>query len=121
MAKESINIHRELYKRVDIGTVIDTEFKTFTKPVEEVDTDTVEELFRLYDKLYFTIPIEGDTNSHQYLLKQSSELTSLDSFSDDIQPLLDEIAQLRQELLASDQRQFELDRNTVRTVNNPTQ
>lgn len=120
MAKESINIHRELYKKVDISTVVDTEFKTFTRPVEEVDTDTVEEFFRLYDKLYFTIPTEGDANSHQYLLKQSSELTSLDTFSEDIQPILDEITQLRQELLAIEQKQFELDRNTVITVNNPT-
>ena len=120
MAKENINIHRELYKKVDIDTLIDTEFKTFTKPVEEIDTDTVEELFRLYDKLFYTIPAEGETNSHQYILNKSSELATLDRFSEDIEPLLNEISQLRRELLASDERQFELDRNTENTLNNPT-
>lgn len=120
MAKESINIHRELYKKGDINTLIDTEFKTFVKPVEGVDTDTIEELFRLYDKLFYIIPVDGETNSHQYLLKESSKLASLDRFSEEIQPLLDEISQLRRELLASDERQFELDRNTEETVNNPT-
>jgi hypothetical protein len=82
--------------------------------------DTVEELFRLYDKLFYTIPVEGETNSHQYILKESSKLATLDRFSEEIQPLLDEISQLRRELLASDERQFELDRNTEETVNNPT-
>lgn len=118
MAKETINIHRELYKKTDINTVIDTEFKTFTKPVDTEDTDTVEELFRLYDKLFYTIPAEGEINSHQYILNKSSELTTLDRFSEDIQPLLDEISQLRRELLASDERQFELDRSTAKTTNN---
>jgi len=109
MAKKSISIHKELYKKVDIDTLIDTEFRTFVKPVEEIDTDTVEELFRLYDKLFYSIPTEGETNSHQYLLQKSSEVATFDRFTDEIQPLLDEISQLRRQILANDQLQFELE------------
>lgn len=110
MAKEKVNIYREVYKKNEIDTVIDTEFRTFIKPQPEVNTDTVEELFRLYDKLFFAIPVEGEENSHQYILKRSSELTNLEKTSEDIQPLLDEIAQLRQQLLDANQQIFELER-----------
>jgi|TARA_R100000030_G_scaffold22615_1_gene16277 hypothetical protein len=109
MARERINIIKSAYRTNEIGRVVDREFKTFTKPVEEVDTDTVEELFRLYDKLYFTIPLEGETNSHQYLLQKSSELVDLEKSTEDLQPLLDEIGQLRQQLLNANQQLFELE------------
>jgi hypothetical protein len=109
MARERINIIKSAYRTNEIDRVVDKEFKTFTKPVEEVDTDTIEELFRLYDKLYFTIPLEGESNSHQYLLQKSSELVDLEKSTEDIQPLLDEIGQLRQQLLDANQQLFELE------------
>jgi hypothetical protein len=92
-------------------SLVETEFKTFTKPVEEVDTDTVEELFRLYDKLFYTIPVEGDNNSHEYILKRSSEVANLDALSEDIQPFLDEISQLREQLLIANETIFNLENN----------
>lgn len=109
MGKERVRIQKQLFKSDQFNTLIDREFKTFIKPVQEIDTDTVEELFRLYDKLYFNIPIEGEINSHQYLLRKSSELTEFDKSTEDIQPLLDEIAQLRQQLLNANQQIFELE------------
>tara|TARA_R110002167_G_scaffold76694_8_gene213490 strand:- start:673 stop:1026 length:354 start_codon:yes stop_codon:yes gene_type:complete len=111
MAKNSVSIYKEVYKKKDIETVIDTEFKTFTRPVEEVDTDTIQEFFRLYDKLYYTIPVEGEEDSHEYLLKRSSEIAKLESSAEDIQPLLDEITQLRQQLLSANEQLFEVERN----------
>ena len=107
MAKERIRIQKEVYRSDQFNNLVDRQFNTFTKPVEEVDTDTVEEFFRLYDKLYYTIPIEGDENSHQYLLQKSSELTDFEKTTEDIQPLLDEIAQLRQQNLELNQQIFE--------------
>ncbi len=111
MAKERVRIQKQSFKSNQFNNLVDREFNTFTKPVILVDTDTVEELFRLYDKLYYTIPIEGETNSHQYLLKMSSELTDFEKSSEDIQPLLDEIAQLRQQLLDANEQIFELEKN----------
>ena len=107
MAKERVRIQKESYRSDQFNNLVDRQFSTFTKPTVEVDTDTVEELFRLYDKLYYSIPLEGDNNSHQYLLQKSSELVDFEKTTDDIQPLLDEIAQLRQQNLELNQQIFE--------------
>lgn len=111
MAKERVRIQKEVYRSDQFNNLVDRQFTTFTKPDPIVDTDTIEELFRLYDKLYFSIPVEGEVNSHQYLLQRSSELTDLEKTTDDIQPLLDEIAQLRQQNLDLNQQIFELENN----------
>ena len=100
---EEIRLSKTVVDRTKFNTVVDTSFKTFVKPVETADPDTVEELFRLYDKLFFSIPVFGDTNSHQYLVTRSSEVYSTVDKSEEIQPLLDEIAQLREELLLANQ------------------
>jgi hypothetical protein len=99
-----IEIVRTVYNKTEFSRVIDKGFKTYTQPVPEEDTDTAEELFRLYEKLYFTIDIEGEENSHEYLIKKSSELISYERDTEDIQPLLDEIAQLRIQLLQANQQ-----------------
>ena len=99
-----IEIVRTVYNKTEFSRVIDKGFKTYTQPVPEEDTDTTEELFRLYEKLYFTIDIEGEENSHEYLIKKSSELISYERDTEDIQPLLDEIAQLRIQLLQANQQ-----------------
>lgn len=100
---EEVKLQKTVYDPVKFRQVVDTSFKTFTKPVPAADTDTIEELFRLYNKLYLRIPIEGDTNSHQYLVTESSKLYSQQVQSVDVQPLLDEITQLRQQLLSANQ------------------
>lgn len=90
--------------------VLNRSFETFTKPVQPQETDTIEELFRLYDLLYYSIPVDGATLSHEYLIVESSKLKKFqaDDF-EDIQPLLDEIAQLRQQLLDAEQQILELE------------
>jgi hypothetical protein len=69
----------------------------------------VEELFRLYDKLYMLIPIEGENTSHQYLVERSSELYQIDAQLENIQPLLDEVASLRGQILEGNRRILELE------------
>ena len=108
MAKERVRIQRQSYKREQIRTSLDTEFNVFKEVVEEQDTDTVEELFRLYDKLFYSIPIDGENRSHTYILERSSELTDFDKSTEEIQPLLDEITQLREQLLDANQQIFDL-------------
>jgi hypothetical protein len=100
---EEVKLQKTVYDPIKFLKVVDTSFKTFVKPAPTEDTDTVEELFRLYSKLYLRIPIEGDTNSHQYLVTESSKLYSQQVQSVDVQPLLDEITQLRQQLLSANQ------------------
>lgn len=105
----NINIKKTVFSTTEFNRVIDTSFKVFTQPLEEEDLDTPEELFRLYEKLYYVIDVEGEDNSHEYLVKKSSELLSFDKVTEDIQPLLDEIAQLRQQLLLANQQLIDLE------------
>lgn len=99
---EKIELQKTVVNNAGFKKAVDTSFKFYAKPVEVVDTDTVVELFRLYDKLYFSIPVTG-TNSHEYLVNKSSELYTAQQTNEEIQPLLDEIADLRQQLLQANQ------------------
>jgi len=105
----NVEIKKTVLGTNNFNKVIDTTFKTFTQPIPEEDPDTPEELFRLYEKLYFSIDITGETDSHEYLIKKSSELVNYDAVTEDIQPLLDEIAQLREQNLALNQQLLDLE------------
>ena len=107
----NIEIKKTVFSTTDFNRVINTSFETFTQPVPEEDTDTSEELFRLYEKLYYVIDVQGEENSHEYLVKKSSELLTFDKVTEDIQPLLDEIAQLREQLLSANQQIIDLETN----------
>lgn len=106
MAKK-VKIEKTVQEKSDLTKVVSTQFTTFVQPTEEVDEDTVEELFRLYDKLYLEIPLEG-SRSHTYLIEESSKLVSLEQ-EQDITPLLEEITDLRERLLQANERISELE------------
>ena len=99
----NIKLSKETFNLKQLDKVIDREFKTFKKVEPAVETDTVEELFRLYDKLYLNIPPEGPENSHEFLIEQSSKLFNYDKETEEIQPLLDEITQLRLQLVEANE------------------
>lgn len=104
-----VQIQKTVFNSTEFGKVVDRNFSTFTQPVPEEDTDTVEEFFRLYEKLYYVITPTGETDSHEYLIKKSSELVDFEKNTEDIQPLLDEIAQLREQLLQANQQILDLE------------
>ena len=108
-----IQIQKTVYNSTEFGKVIDRRFSTFTQPVPVEDTDTVDEFFRLYEKLYFVIDVEGETDSHEYLVRKSSELVNFEKSTEEIQPLLDEIAQLREQLLQANQQILDLETTTT--------
>ena len=108
MAK-NVEIKKTVFDRKEFISTIDNKFRFFREPDPVVDPDTVEELFRLYDKLYITIPVEGDDNSHQYLVERSSELYKIDAQLESIQPLLDEVASLRNQILEQNRQILELE------------
>ena len=57
---------------------------------------TVEQFFTIYSNLFFLIPKYGEINSHEYLIKESSEYIDYQANQLEIQALLDEIAELRE-------------------------
>jgi chemotaxis protein histidine kinase CheA len=108
MAKK-VEIKKTVFNRKEFNGVIDSKFRFFKEPEPVTDPDTVQELFRLYDKLYALIPIEGEIQTHQYLVERSSELYKIDVQLESIQPLLDEIASLRTQNLEGNRRILELE------------
>lgn len=108
---EKIELQKTVLNNKTFTKVVQTDFKTFTEPVLPVNTDTVEELFRLFDKLFYEIPIYGNTNSLENLVTKSLELYEVPETTVEIQPLLDEIAELRQRLLEANQQILELSSN----------
>ena len=96
---ERVNLRKQVYPKSEVNNVIDTNFTEFTLPnIQTVVTASVEEFFTQYQTLFYQIPKFGATNSHEYLIKTSSEYIDLTTpTSDTIQALIDEINQLRQE------------------------
>jgi hypothetical protein len=107
---DRIEVRKTVLNKEEFSKVVDTKFTSFI-PQEIEEGITVEDFFALYDTLFFAIPTEGDFNSHQYLISKSSEVTNIEQDTSDIQPLLDEIASLREELLAAQQEILNLELN----------
>ena len=61
---------------------------------------TVDQFFQYYQDLFFTIPKLGDVNSHEYLIKTSTDYIGVSQQTNDtIQALVEEVTSLRQENL----------------------
>jgi hypothetical protein len=59
--------------------------------VPAVQTISVDEFFQYYNQLFFEIPKEGTVNSHEYLVKTSSEYINFTATDDSIQALIEEV------------------------------
>ena len=103
----NVQAKKTVIKKDDFEKAVNTDFETFVDPTVEQDNDTVEELYRLYNKLFYEIPVEGLSNSHEFLVKESSKLYQLATDTDSIQPLLDEITSLREQLLLANEELLE--------------
>ena len=62
----------------------------------------------MYNDLFYNIPELGEINSHEYLIKKSSEYINFDANQEEIEALQEEIAQLREELLDAQKENIEL-------------
>jgi hypothetical protein len=98
MSETTVVLQSTTIDKTSFEKVVDSKITTFIDRVDTTSELTVEQFFAEYERLYFTIPINGTTQSHEYLIKKSSELVRVDNLQD-IQPLLDEIATLREQLL----------------------
>lgn len=108
MARQNVQIRKTVYNREQAQRVIDTEFTTFNQPAPVDEGLTVEEFFAAYEELFLDIPLLGETNSHEFLLTRSGTLVNFERDTTDIQPLLDEIAQLRNQNLVAQQEIIDL-------------
>jgi len=107
--RQKIDIRKTVLERARYELLVDRTFQTFKTEVEPTVADSVVEFFEKYENLYGDIPIQGVVNSHEYLVRKSSEVITIETSLEDIQPLLDEVAQLREQLLQANTRIFELE------------
>ena len=112
MAK-NISIKKTVFQKDTFGKVVDRSFKQFTQPVNEEEERTIDQLFSEYERLYLEIPAEGDNQSHRYLIEKSSELVDFEKDTGDIQPLLDEIATLRSQILEYQEQLLEANKPDI--------
>jgi len=102
MAEERIDLRKDVFSKAQYIKTIDTSFTELgVKSVsEQIQEETsVEEFFQLYQQLFYEIPAEGSTNSHQYLVEQSGEYINFEQQLEEIEALREEIARLRTEIL----------------------
>ena len=100
-----IPIQRTVFNKNEFSRIVDTEFRQLlnNEMIEENPSFTIEDFFQLYEDLFYQIPREGETNSHQYILQKEADYLGVQINQDDLQALLNEITDLRQELLDSQQ------------------
>lgn len=95
------NLTNTVFAKSQYSTVISTAFTELNQPQTEQPaqptTISISEFFNNYDTLFFEIPKFGETNSHEYLIKTSSDYIQAEFIDSTIQALLDEITQLRED------------------------
>lgn len=98
--EQRVELIKEVYGVNTYRKVIDTEFsQLITREDPDEDEITVEKLFRLYDSLFYQIPLTGESPSHEYLVKRSQEYLGGSVLTNNEKALIEEINSLRQQLL----------------------
>ena len=108
---ENIQLNKNVFSKRQYQKTIDTSFsqlgvKTVQEQIDE--QPTVQEFFNLYNELFYEIPEEGETNSHEFLVKISGDYIEFDGLNNEITALQDEISQLREDLLNAQKENVEL-------------
>jgi hypothetical protein len=109
---ETINLNKKVYAKNQYEKVIDTKFSQLattitpsTDVITAADSSTeVNKFFDDYSRLFYIIPETGETNSHEYLIKTSTEYIAYTPINNDIQALIEEINQLQRQNLELNQQ-----------------
>ena len=102
---EQINLNKQVYDKNQYQKVIDTSFTQLVSVTSSLVTSstppiTLDQFFQYYQDLFYIIPKLGDVNSHEYLIKTSTDYVGASQQTNDtIQALVEEITSLRQENL----------------------
>ena len=103
MSQQNIGFQRNVFNKQSFNNTVDTEFTQLVETPDEtffdVNLANIEDFFTLYQNLFFNIPKVGDVNSHEFLIRQSTEYIGFEEENETIQALLDEITELREENL----------------------
>ena len=96
-------LNRQVFDKNAFKETINTEFTQLVNTPDpsffSLDLATIGDFWQLYEKFFYEIPKLGDINSHEYLAKTSGEYISYVPNQEEIDALLQEIADLREENL----------------------
>lgn len=116
---EKIFFSRTLFNPEQYKKTINTQFTQLTLTgglnTSSVSLPNLDEFFTQYNNLFYNIPISGSINSHEYLVQQSAAYIGIDLSPDNVQDLIDEITELRQENLELQQQIQEI--SSILTTN----
>jgi len=113
---EKISLSRNVFNKQQFKNTVNTEFSQLSTPEsQQVILPTVDEFFNYYQGLFYDIPKEGVTNSHQYLINTSQAYVGDPQLNEEIEALLQEVNSLRQTVLEQQQTIFEL--STTGSIN----
>ena len=112
---QEVQLTKKVFGKGLYPQIINTQFTQLVPPPTSPTPNitTVPEFFEAYDNLFYEIPIEGDINSHAYLVARSSEYIGATVQNDEINGLLEEINALRQELLDANKTILDLTTNSA--------
>ena len=117
---ESVNFQKQVFNKGQYTKVIDTSFKELgVQSIQEqiIIQPNTSEFFAMYNDLFYDIPELGEINSHEYLIKKSSEYILFEPNQEEIVALQAEITQLRIDLLDAQKQILQLQTGT--TIVNP--
>ena len=111
---EKIRLEKVVYNKDQFEKTINTSFTQLTSSVVSPNTSSdinvvndpvniqlqINKFFQDYKNLFFNIPKFGNTNSHEYLVKTSSEYIGTSFNDEEIAALTAEIDSLRVELIS---------------------
>ena len=120
---ENINLNKEVFNKWDYEKTINTSFTQLDVPSDQeqlTQQTTVSEFFDLYNELFYEINEIGETNSHEYLIKTSSQYINFDENDELIQALQNEIAQLRTEILELQRQEAETEEESLNITTDTT-
>jgi len=110
--RENVDLQKEVFNKAQYEQVIDTNFSQLgvaSISASAEDQISVEEFFGYYNSLFYDIPANGETNSHEFLVKSSGEYINFDQIAEEIIALQQEISGLREDLLAEQIKVVELE------------
>ena len=100
---EKITLISQRFNKEKFNETVNKEFTQLVNVPDpsffDRDLADLDDFWYLYDKFFYIIPKLGEIESHQYLAKTSGEYADFATISDEIQALLDEIADLRRQNL----------------------
>ncbi len=111
MVEKKIDLLKNVFNKIQYAKTINTSFTELgiTSVAEDLaQQPSVDKFFELYNSLFYDIPPNGETNSHEFLVRQSGEYINFERNVEEIEALQAEITQLRKDLLGSQIENIEI-------------